>query len=192
MDKMLEHIAKLMTLSDVAIEKILGIATLKHYKAGSILCPLGEKPSKIYFVVSGFVRGYSELPNGRSYNSAIFKENEFMASLTSLMRKEPNSVALECLTDAIIVESDYVKFIALTNKDPEVAQLYIKGLEQSFMSMERYSKELATLNATGRYLALRTRIPGIDNYISQHHIASHLGITPIQLSRIRKSLLNKS
>jgi hypothetical protein len=43
-------------------------------------------------------------------------------------------------------------------------------------------------NATERYLKLRSKHPNIDQRIQQLHLASHLGITPTQLSRIRKEL----
>jgi CRP-like cAMP-binding protein len=74
-------------------------------------------------------------------------------------------------------------------KYPEIALIYSKVLEENFIKLEVGNIQLATMSATERYLALRKRIPRIDNYISQFHIASHLGITPIQLSRIRKGLL---
>ena len=43
-------------------------------------------------------------------------------------------------------------------------------------------------NATERYLKLLSKYPDISERIALHHIASHLGITPTQLSRIRKAL----
>ncbi|MGB6268061.1 MAG: hypothetical protein WBF67_03545 [Olleya sp.] len=41
------------------------------------------------------------------------------------------------------------------------------------------------MNAKGRYLKLREKIPNIDNLIPQYQIAAYLSITPVQLSRIR-------
>ena len=38
------------------------------------------------------------------------------------------------------------------------------------------------------YLKLIGQIPEINDLIPQFHIASYLGITPVQLSRIRKKL----
>ena len=60
-----------------------------------------------------------------------------------------------------------------------------------YASLENRTIELATLTAKDRYIKLKNRIPNIDNLIPQYHIASHLGITPIQLSRIRRDLLKK-
>jgi len=47
---------------------------------------------------------------------------------------------------------------------------------------------LAHLDATGRYLHLKSQFPGIENLIKLNEIASYINITPIQLSRIRKKL----
>ena len=46
-------------------------------------------------------------------------------------------------------------------------------------------------NATERYLELLSKHPKIDQRIQQLQLASHLGITPTQLSRIRKELKKK-
>jgi hypothetical protein len=64
-------------------------------------------------------------------------------------------------------------------------------VELHYAHLQKTNDELLTLNATGRYLKLQKRIPNIDNMINQYHIASNLGITPIQLSRIRKKLYSR-
>jgi len=44
------------------------------------------------------------------------------------------------------------------------------------------------LDATELYLKIRKDLPQIEKQIAQYHIASYLNITPIQLSRVRRSL----
>ena len=44
------------------------------------------------------------------------------------------------------------------------------------------------MDATQRYLKLCKKIPDIESLIPQYQIASYLGITPVQLSRIRKKM----
>ena len=46
-------------------------------------------------------------------------------------------------------------------------------------------------NATERYEFFRQEHPGLENKIPQYHIASYLGVTPIQLSRIRAKMAGK-
>jgi hypothetical protein len=54
------------------------------------------------------------------------------------------------------------------------------------MKYEKRLVELISQNAKERYSALQKQIPEVDELIPQFHIASYLGITPVQLSRIRK------
>ena len=45
-----------------------------------------------------------------------------------------------------------------------------------------------TLSAEQRYLLLIQKNPELEKRISQYHLASHLGISPVSLSRIRRQL----
>jgi len=47
---------------------------------------------------------------------------------------------------------------------------------------------MALLDAEKRYLILQKEYPGIELKIPQYHIAAYLGISPTQLSRIRRDL----
>lgn len=190
MEELLKHIHSITTLSPEAEKAFVKILSVRVYSAGTILCNMGDFPSKVFFITNGFARGFAWSPKGTSYNRAIYKPGEFMASLTALIQKKKAELALECLTDCETVEANYQEFIDLGKEFPEIAVIYSKVLEENFIKLEQNNIQLATMNATERYLELRKRIPRVDNYISQYHIASHLGITPIQLSRIRKGLLN--
>ncbi len=46
-------------------------------------------------------------------------------------------------------------------------------------------------DAMTRYQNFIEQNPNIQNRIPLHHIANHLGITPTQLSRIRKNIKNQ-
>jgi len=47
---------------------------------------------------------------------------------------------------------------------------------------------MALLDADKRYLIMRERFPTIETIVPQYHIASYLGISPTQLTRIRGKL----
>jgi hypothetical protein len=50
---------------------------------------------------------------------------------------------------------------------------------------ERREIELVLLQADERYKIFKQEYPNLENLIPQYHIASYLGVTPTQLSRIR-------
>ena len=66
-----------------------------------------------------------------------------------------------------------------------------KMLQFYFIGLENKVIELGSLTATERYLNFKKRFTTIENLIPQYQIASILGITPIQLSRIRKEIYSK-
>ncbi len=189
-EELFQNIESFTSISPNSKAELSKILEVKKYKSGEMICKIDDKPTKVYFLLSGFVRGFASSSKGSTYNRAIYTKGEFMASLSSLITKSKAILALECLTDCETTEADYEEFIKLGNKYPDIARIYTKVIEESFVKLEQSNIQLATMSATERYLVLRKRIPKIDNYISQYQIASHLGITPIQLSRIRKSLLN--
>jgi CRP-like cAMP-binding protein len=58
--------------------------------------------------------------------------------------------------------------------------------EYLFIRKEKREIELVTLDARERYAIFRKEHPTLEQFIPQYHIASYLGITPTQLSRIRR------
>ena len=60
-----------------------------------------------------------------------------------------------------------------------------------FLEKERKELEMALLNATERYVLFKKSFPNLEQKIPQYHIASYLGVTATQLSRLRNKLLKE-
>jgi hypothetical protein len=60
-----------------------------------------------------------------------------------------------------------------------------KIAEFYFLEKEQKELEMGLLEADQRYDIFRDRFPHLESLIAQYHIASYLGISPTQLSRIR-------
>ena len=112
----------------------------------------------------------------------------FVGSFTSIIKKQPSKLTYEALTDCKLYEIDFNKIVDLCEHDIQISNLYNKILEKIFMSYEERQLELISMDAKQRYLQLLKRLPNIDSMIPQYQIASYLGITPVQLSRIRKTI----
>jgi len=63
--------------------------------------------------------------------------------------------------------------------------------ERFFVQKEQREIELVVLDADQRYRLFQQQFPQLENQITQYHIASYLGITPTQLSRIRRKLAQR-
>ena len=191
MDSLHQFMNQISPISNESYEAYMNLCSERSYKAGTLLDKIGEIPESIYFIKSGIARSYSISKKGVEYIRSLVSANNILAATEALLNKIPSKIACQCLTDCEVLEMKYADLIALLKKNYEISAWYTKTLELHYAHLQKMNDELLTLNATDRYLRLQKRIPNIDNRINQYHIAANLGITPIQLSRIRKKLYNK-
>ena len=168
---------------------IEAITEFQVVKKGSILLRNGEVAKELYFICKGILRAYITDKAGNIYNKNIFTEGSFAGSKASSLQQSPSEFSIEALEDAILIRIDYQKYRELIFRQEDLKNFYIAYLEKNWV-IEKEQREISLVmeNATERYLQLLSKHPDIANRIPLLHIASHLGITPTQLSRIRKSL----
>jgi len=168
------------------------IESLTHFqtiKKGEILLENGEVCKNLYFIAKGILRTFITDEQGNFYNKNLFLENKLACSKVSSILQTPSNFTIEALEDCILINLDYKKYTKLISENDDLKTFYIAYLEQNWI-IEKEQREVALVmqNATERYLNLLETHPTIADRVPLLHIASHLGITPTQLSRIRKSL----
>ena len=188
MNRNLTFLNSIADVSEETFEEIKKIAEFKRIAAGTQIVKLNEVPSKIYMLVSGTIRCYLNTESGKEFNKTFYLPTTFVAALTALVKRKPSRFVFETLSDCKVYEIDYYKLRQLCKEHVAINDLYASVLELVYIKYEKRLVELISLNATERYKALRRQIPQVDELISQYHIASYLGITPVQLSRIRKKM----
>ena len=188
MHRNFHYLNKFGNISEETFQEIAEISEFKKIKSGTQLVKLGEVPTKVYFLVSGVIRCYIITESGKEFNKSFYLGTTFVASFTALLRNKPSLFVFEAMVDCKLYEVDYKKLMKMCEKNINLNVLYSSILEHIYMKYERRLLEMVSLNATDRYLALRERIPNVDTLIPQYQIASYLGITAVQLSRIRKKI----
>jgi len=176
-------------LSENSWQLIEGIAEFQTLKKGETLLQNGEIAKNLHFIAKGVLRAFITDQQGNFYNKNLFLENYFAGSKVSLMLQSPSNFTIEALEDSIIINLNYKKYISLINENDDLKNFYIAHLEKNWI-IDKEQREVALVmqNATERYVSLLQKHPSIAERVPLLHIASHLGITPTQLSRIRKSL----
>jgi len=171
------------------------IENLTHFqtiKKGEILLENGEICRNLYFIAKGILRTFITDEQGNFYNKNLFFENKLACSKVSSMLQTPSSFTIEALEDCILINLNYKEYIRLINENDDLKNFYIAYLEKNWViEKEQIEVALVMQNATERYLSLLEKNPTMADRVPLLHIASHLGITPTQLSRIRKSLEKK-
>lgn len=133
------------------------------------------------------MRAFYRNEKGVEYNKHFFIAPCFIGGYASLITGRPNQIVQEALTPCVIQEADYTGLEALFEEHRAVERLARKLAEQFFVQKEQREIDLVLLDAEARYDIFRSEFALLEQLIPQYHIASYLGITPTQLSRIRKA-----
>ena len=170
-------------------EDIISFRTLSKHE---ILLNIGQISRHIHFICKGAVIAYFTDDEGNTYNKNIFLEKQFAGSTVSALLKIPSEFTLQAIEETTLISINYQQYKELIYKNDEFKNFYIAYLEKNWV-IDKEQREISLVmdNATTRYLTLLKAYPDIDKRIPLQHIASHLGVTSTQLSRIRKDLKEK-
>lgn len=145
----------------------------------------GDSTHTVAFVISGIFRCFATSPDGVEYNKTFFIENDLMGIYYALLLNRPSPLSVQALTPCSILTADFRQIEALYDQHPTLERLARRQAEHLFLIKEQREIDLVMLDAKARYEKFQRDFPTIEQAIPQYHIASHLGITPTQLSRIR-------
>lgn len=171
-------------LSNETLQILKQKIELKFFKKKEIFIKAGEFQNQFFFLTSGIARAYITDENGKEFTRSLFRAPAPMTSIKAFVNNSKSEICFDCLTDCEMYIGNFNDFIHLTKTNIEISNMYSRMLEKGFLKVEERVFELS-MPAKERYESLRKRIPNIDNLIPQYQIASYLGITPVQLSRIR-------
>lgn len=177
----------LPTISQESIDTYKSLTTLQSFKKGDIFIDYGQMSYSGFIIKHGLVGSFVKQPDGNNFIRSIFKEFGSFGSAQTIMLKKKSNVVYQALTDGEAYHINHLDFIK--HNTIEFKELQIKTLEKICLYLEQIITDLTSYDATYRYVQLRKAFKNIDNILPQYQIAHYLNITPVQLSRIRKKIL---
>ena len=161
---------------------------LKHYQKGQLLISQGQPATKLFFLVKGIVRYMSVSPEGKEFTQSFACAPSISGSTRAMTRNVDTLFSIEALDDVICWEFEWEVFFEHMKSQPGFMSAYNRLLENMFIKKEEREYSFVQQSAEQRYLTFLDRNPQLRDKISLKIIASHIGITPIALSRIRSKL----
>ena len=169
--------------------QIEALLTIRKIDKNMSLVAFDETPKMIYFVISGVFRSYFLDQRGKTYTKNLFFTENLMGSMPALINTRPSALQIEALCDAKVLCIPFARLKELMQNDLALQSLYIAYLEKHWIvEQEEIERSLVMEDADIRYKRLLNEEPHIDQLVPDYIIADHLGISPTQLSRIRKKL----
>jgi CRP-like cAMP-binding protein len=176
-------------ISDETWQAFKSISKFRSLPKNTLLYCAGNIPQSYAYVYQGLIRCFACDESGKEYNKIFFDEGMFPGAMTALLTSSPSMLTFETIEDSLIIEIDFSAYRQLMIEKSDLKLFQIYYLEKNWL-LAKDSREIEIVqdDATARYLRFIDNNPTLVNRLAQYHIASHLGITPTQLSRIRKNL----
>lgn len=182
------YVNQISPLSDEPFEALWSCFHPEEIKKNEFFAKEGKAAKQIGFLTQGIIRAYFQNSKGKEYNKQFFVGPSIVGAYSSLLTHQPNKIAQQALTDSQVLVANFEDVTVLYKQFHELERLGRKMAEYYFLEKEKKEIEMALLDASERYVILRETFPQIETSIPQYHIASYLGISPTQLSRIRRTM----
>jgi CRP-like cAMP-binding protein len=176
------HLGPLCT-DEMVIREVVSLFRTGRYPRGDYFSAMGEETDRLGFVVDGVFCMSTVLEDGRLFVKDFLTREQFL--LAAFEPGGPAAVSIQSLTNATVLEAPYSVIRSLLEKHPEIERAARRGVERRTEELYRRLESFATMEARERYQLFRKNFETIEDCIPQYLIASYLGITPTQLSRIR-------
>lgn len=189
MEKLFEEIEKYQKLSPECKREFSALVVPKFIAKNDFFLRQGAVPDTYAFITKGLFSYYHSADNGDDVIKKFFGEYSFMASTSALLQQQPSHFSICALENSEILIYPNKEFRQLMEKYHELTLFQLKYLEINWViAKENLEISLKYETAKQRYSTFRTEYHTIEPRLKQHQIASYLGITPTQLSRIRRDL----
>ena len=157
------------------------------FSKGEIILGIGSVMNKVFWVLKGIARSYYLDDEGNDVTKLFCPEMSLIAG-ESFFTTENSIQSFEALEDIDALSFNAKELKEYFLKNPILQELYIKLLENSIVYKMRREYAFQTKHAAERYLDFQKEFPQLEERVNQNCIASYLGITPVSLSRIRRTI----
>ncbi|HEX8659224.1 MAG TPA: Crp/Fnr family transcriptional regulator [Hymenobacter sp.] len=187
MSSLLAFLHAVQPLGEELRAAILHRTVREELPARTLLLEPGKVARQVYFLETGLVRGYTLL-HGREISSWFMQAGDVVISIVRFFTQQPSEEYLELLEPAVVHAITYDQLQGLYRDFPEFNYVGRRLIEKYYVLSEQRAQHLRARTALERYELLLRDFPSVFQRVAVQHIASHLGMAPETLSRLRNKL----
>ena len=168
------------------LEGLVQATTYRRLKTGEAVVRVGDPQAYVFFLLSGIVRGCFIGADGQEITDCIrFRHGDALTSCLPFDKLSP--LCIEALVESEVLALPTTALIELF-RFPELVGIYNHYLQEALENHWNVKVALYQYSARERYLWFLREYPGVLGKVQHQHIASFLGITPVTLSRLRRTI----
>jgi CRP-like cAMP-binding protein len=144
------------------------------------------------FIVQGLVKYYYIDSDGNEWIKHFSAENDFVASYASFLYQTPSLYFIESLEETTILTINYDVYMKYLQNSFTWNSIARKYTEKIYYEKEKREASFLKEDGSERYTNFFNEYKDLADRLSLKDIASFLGMTAVQLSRIRNKKISKS
>jgi CRP/FNR family cyclic AMP-dependent transcriptional regulator len=182
---MLERSPLFRGLPPASLERVAGLATQRHYRAGEIIFSQGDPGDALYAVVAGRVRISAGTADGREMSLNIMEPGDSFGEIALLDGGSRTATATATdPSELVAIRRDH--FLALLEREPRVALELLKLCGERLRWTSDLVEDAALLDAPARLAKRLLSLgalhgqrgkAGVTLRISQEDLATFLGVS---------------
>ena len=187
-DFLILRIKEYIDVNDEEIELIHRLFVIEHFKKNDVLLREGDVCQKLFFIAKGIVR-FSKLTDGEDRTYVFRVEGTFCHDLESFLQKVPSKSAITAIEPTTVLSITYDNLQIFYNELRYGDRFGRLATEQIFIQVVNLLTTFNSESPEQRYIRFAMNHKHLTQRIPQYHIASHIGVTPQALCRIKKKIL---
>ncbi len=158
-------------------------------KKGEFLVRAGESQPDICFLTKGLLRGFFLDANGKDVTDCFgYRYGTPAMAFCQLGAENISPMSIELLEDGEFLCIPIALILQLQDQYPEILKFYNHILITALNDHWQMKQILHQYTAIQRYQWFLETYPGLVDRVSSKHIASFLRMTPVTLSRIKRTI----
>lgn len=170
---------------DVEIKAILEIFQLKHFQKGDYFKHEDRICRRLGFILEGSMQHYVIKNNGTEVTLRVSKKDSLVTELLSMRTREKTPISIKTLEPTTMLVAAEEDINRLTEVNLTLNRLLREHMAESVEKQAKLYLLFLTGTAQERYQFIIENNPELLKKFPLRFIATMIGITPTQLSRIR-------
>ena len=171
--------------NDEEIKSILEAFQLKQFQKDDYFKRHDKLCKHLGFIVEGSFRHYAIKNNGDEITGRISKKNDFVTDIISVKTKARTPISIKATEPTSILVASIEDMDKLLETNLTLNRLLREYMADNVVEMGKMRILFLTGTAKERYRLILENNPDLLKNVPLRFIASMIGITPTQLSRIR-------
>jgi len=186
-----EYLGKQLPLSPDEMDIIRSVFIPKKLLKGEFFLREGDILKYGAFVCKGFLRSYVIDNKGKEHIIQFAPENWWISDKGAGGEGSKASCFIDAIEDSDILLIDQAGHLKMLEKVAAYGASFQAGMQKRSAAKDKRIVHSLTADAEERYNDFLQTYPSIAQRVSQHMLASYLGIAPETLSRVRRKSMRK-